>query len=222
MRVRYLGHSCIEIIGKHHILIDPDFTREPEPDVEFILVSHAHMDHIARIAEVPKGKVVASPDTCRIAANLGVSEERLYPVEPGIKVGNIRVLPGFSQVNSLVYTFFYLIFRRRFPDSGGTPLSFLIEDEAALLHIGDAYKVNLDVAPDILCLPWRTTPFGANRYKRTIIEMAKDLRVPYIIPIHYDLPYGKADPGELRNQLPAEILDETNWYSFQRKRLMVE
>jgi len=42
MKIRYLGHSCVEIIGKHHILIDPDFTRDPLPDVEFICVSHAH------------------------------------------------------------------------------------------------------------------------------------------------------------------------------------
>ena len=113
MKVRYLGHSCIEIIGRNHILIDPDFTREPDPGVKFILVTHAHKDHIARVAEVPTGKIVASPATCRIAANLGVPENRLYPVRPGIKIGNIMVLPGFSQVNNPVYTFFYLLFRRK-------------------------------------------------------------------------------------------------------------
>ena len=72
MKVRFLGHSCIEIMGQHHILIDPDFTREPEKCVEYILVSHSHRDHIARIAEIPSGKVVASEDVCEIAFNLGV------------------------------------------------------------------------------------------------------------------------------------------------------
>ena len=67
MRIRYLGRSCIEIIGRHLILIDPDLTREPEPGVEFILVSHAHMDHIARIAEVPIGKIMASQNVCEFA-----------------------------------------------------------------------------------------------------------------------------------------------------------
>ena len=46
MKVRYLGHSCVEIIGRHHILIDPDFTREPELGVEFICITHAHDDHL--------------------------------------------------------------------------------------------------------------------------------------------------------------------------------
>ena len=50
MRIRYLGHSCIEIIGRHHILIDPDCTRDPEPEVEYVLISHAHEDHIRRVA----------------------------------------------------------------------------------------------------------------------------------------------------------------------------
>ena len=34
MKIRFLGHSCIEIMGLHHILIDPDFIREPEKGVE--------------------------------------------------------------------------------------------------------------------------------------------------------------------------------------------
>ena len=62
MKVRFLEHSSIEIIGRHHILIDPHFTREPEPDVEFTLVTHAHLDHIAKVAEAPTGKKIASQD----------------------------------------------------------------------------------------------------------------------------------------------------------------
>ena len=52
MKARYLGHSCVEIIGTHHVLIDPDFTRNPEPGVEYICISHAHKDYIGRVAEV--------------------------------------------------------------------------------------------------------------------------------------------------------------------------
>jgi L-ascorbate metabolism protein UlaG (beta-lactamase superfamily) len=221
MKIRYLGHSCVEIVGRNHILIDPDFTRDPEPDVKFILITHAHKDHIAKVAEVPTGKIVASPDTCRIAANLGVSENRLCPVRPGIKIGNIMVLPGFSQVNNPVYTFFYLLFRRRMPDPGGTPLSFLVKDEATLLHIGDAHQVNLDISPDILCLPWRKTPFGPKRYKRTVVEMAKKLSPRHILPIHYDLPGTEADPRELEQWITGiNVLESDDWFTFQRSKLV--
>jgi len=38
-----------------------------------------------------------------------------------------------------------------FLDPGGTPLLFLVEDEATLLHAGDALNVKLKINPDIFC-----------------------------------------------------------------------
>ena len=217
MKVRYLGHSCIEIIGNHHILIDPDFTRDPEPDVDYILVSHAHMDHIARIAEVPTGFVVASPDVCEIAVELGVSRDRLIPVKPGDQIGNIQILPGFSRVNDPVYTFLYMLFRMRLPEPGGTPLSFLIKDEASLLHIGDAHNAKIQVKPDILCLPWRKVPFGSKKYKKMVIRMANQFKAKYVIPIHHDLLGTEANPEELNGHLQAKVLNGHHWHHFPQK-----
>lgn len=219
MKVRFLGHSCIEIKGQHHILVDPDFTHNPDPGVEYILVSHAHMDHIARIAEIPTGFVVASPDVCEIAAKLGLPEERLKPVKVGDRVGNIQILPGYSRVNDPIYTFFYVLFRMRLPDPGGTPLSFLIEDEANLLHIGDAHEAPLSISPDILCLPWRKVPFGPKKYKKTVVRMANQFEAKYVIPIHHDLPGTEADPAELNGHLNAEVLNGTAWHHFSQKNL---
>ena len=214
MKIRYLGHSCIEIIGKQHILIDPDFLRQPEEGVEYILVSHAHRDHIARIAEIQTGKVIASEDVCEIASNLGISSERLFPVSIGNRVANIQILPGFSMVSGSVYSLFYFLFRRRLPDYGGTPLSFFIEDKVTILHIGDAYKFELDITPDILCVPWRTTPFGPQKYKEQIITMVRKLSPKYIIPIHYDITGMEADPAELTKFIDIKILDGEDWYYF--------
>jgi len=214
MKVRYLGHSCIEIMGQHHILIDPDFTREPEKGVEYILVSHAHKDHIARIAEIPTGIVVASEDVCDIASDLGVSRDRLFPVSVGDQIENIHILPGFSMVSGPVYSLFYFLFRWRLPDPGGTPLSFFIEDETTILHIGDAHKVELDTTPDILCVPWRTTPFGPQKYKNQIVTMVRKLSPKYIIPIHYDITGMEADPADLIGMVTTKILDGEDWHYF--------
>ena len=98
MKVRYLGHSCVEIIGRHHILIDPDFTQDPGSDIEYILVSHVHMDHIARIAEITESIVVASADVCEIAIKLRISRDRVLPVIPG---ENVELLHQFSINNNL-------------------------------------------------------------------------------------------------------------------------
>ena len=218
MKVRFLGHSCIEIIGKHHILIDPDFIREPEKGVEYILVSHAHRDHIGRIAEISTGKVVASEDVCETAFDLGVSRDRLLPVSVGDQIENIRVLPGFSMVGGFVYSLFYFLFRWRLPDPGGTPLSFLIEDESTILHIGDEHKVELDITPDILCVPWRTTPFGPKKYKKQIAAMVRKLSPKCIIPIHFDIEGTEADIDELKEITTCKMLDGNGWYSVDEKK----
>ncbi len=100
MKIRYLGHSCVEITGRHHILIDPDFTRDPEPNVEYICITHAHKDHIGRVADIPNAIILASADVCEIAASLGVSRERLHPVVPGEQVANVQILAGYSMLTN--------------------------------------------------------------------------------------------------------------------------
>ena len=172
------------------------------------------MDHIARIAEIPTGKVLASADVCEIAVKLGMAKDRVLPVRAGEKIDNIQILPGFSMVNTPAYYFFYTLFRWRIPDPGGTPLSFLVEDEMSLLHGGDAHKAKLKLSPDILCLPWRTTPFGSERYKRTIITMVEQLSPKYVIPIHFDIPGFEAEPEELNRRIQAEVLTGNEWHYF--------
>ena len=113
LRIRYLGHSCVEIVGKAHIVIDPDFARPPEPDIEYICATHAHLDHLGRVAELGSGQVLASASVCRIAEQMGVPRSRLHPVKPGDTVGNIRVLPGYSIVGGLKYMAMKLLFKRK-------------------------------------------------------------------------------------------------------------
>lgn len=220
MKVRYLGHSCVEVDGRRHILIDPDFVRDPDPDVDYICITHAHRDHIGRVAEAPGARVLAAADVCDVAASLGVPRTRLQPVAAGDQVANIKVLPGFSRANDPVYTFFSLLFRRRLPDPSGTPLSFLIEDEATLLHVGDAHEVELAVRPQILCLPWRRTPIRNAQYQARLLLMVRQLAPDYVLPVHYDLPPNDADPEGLQAHLTAQVLSAPRWYYFRNGVLL--
>jgi len=219
LKIRFLGHSCVEIIGRHHIVIDPDFTRNPDPGVEYICITHAHKDHMGRVAEMLEGIVLAAADVCEIAAGLGVPRERLRAITPGEQVANIQVLPGYSRVNDPIYFFFSLLFRARLPDPGGTPLSFLVQDEADLLHVGDAHEAPLTVSPDILCLPWRTMPLGSKQYQNDLIQMGSRFAAPYILPIHYDLPGSEADPHKIIRRIHATVLEGKAWYGFHEKRM---
>jgi L-ascorbate metabolism protein UlaG (beta-lactamase superfamily) len=218
MKVRFLGHSCVEIMGQHHILIDPDFSDAPQPGVEYICITHAHMGHIGRVAEVTTGTVLAAADVCDVAARLGVPRDRLKPVQSGEKIANIRVFPGYSQTNGLLYSILSILFKRHWPEPSGTPLSFLVEDEAALLHIGVAHEMPLDIKPDILCLPYRKVPFRQDLYKETLQKMANRLSPGYVLPVHFDLNHSKADPMEIKPGLKARVLDPRDWHVFRNKQ----
>ncbi|MEM3593536.1 MAG: hypothetical protein QXS27_02295, partial [Candidatus Jordarchaeaceae archaeon] len=57
MRVRWLGNSCVEILGKRHFIIDPNFLVEPQVGVELVFVTHEHPDHF----DIQKFKMLNAP-----------------------------------------------------------------------------------------------------------------------------------------------------------------
>ena len=210
MQIRWLGHSCIEIKGLHHILIDPDYYRKPDRNVDFALITHGHEDHLGQVARLPSGVVLASRAVCETARTEGVPPERLFVVEPGDRVENIQVLPGYSPTGWLVDRWARLLQRRhRLP--GGTPPSFLIKDDLTLLHIGDGHRAPEGVQPDILCLPWRRVPLGDRRYRERLIALANRLAPRYVIPIHHDIPPWEADPTELEGEVEGQVILPTEW-----------
>lgn len=216
MKVRFLGHSCVEIIGQNHIVIDPDFIRTPMPDIDYVLITHGHLDHLRRVTELCTGQILASPDVCEIVHSLGVAQNRLRSLSIGDRIDNIFVFEGFSNVGGVGYDLIYRLFYGHMPEPGGTPLSFFVEGKPSLLHVGDAHDARLPIEPDLLCLPWRTTPFGLNRRnKHRILRMARDMHPRYIMPVHHDLPGTEADPAELRKHFDSvTILDTDDWYDL--------
>ena len=153
MKIRWLGHSCIEVIGKSHILVDPDYLSEPMPDVDYICITHRYRDHFDKAAKLKTGKIIASKDVCEIAVKEGVKAERLLEVIPGDSIENIRVLKGYSP-NGFLVELMGKIIGARGDLPGGTPLTFIIEDELSILHLGDGLKVDGNPSVDVCCLPY--------------------------------------------------------------------
>jgi L-ascorbate metabolism protein UlaG (beta-lactamase superfamily) len=214
MRVRWLGHSCIEVEGRTNVLIDPDFVREPAPGFKYICITHGHDDHLGRVGELSIGVVLASKDVCEMAMRQGVPSRRLVAVEPGYEIGTVRVLPGYSAVGRFSELCARLFGRRRrLP--GGTPLSFLVEDDLSLLHIGDAYRYPVPPMADILCLPWRRVPFANALFQQRLIGLAHSIAPRYVIPIHHDIPPWRADPELLRGRVSGEVVVPLDWMEFK-------
>ena len=198
MKIRWLGHSCIEIIGKKHILVDPDYLVEPMPDIDYICITHGHRDHFGKVAKFETGKIIASSDVCEIARKEGVKEERLIEAKPGDKIENIRVLKGYSP------TGFFVELIGKLMDAGsdlpgGTPLAFIIEDDLSILHLGDGLKVDGNPSVDVLCLPYMRF------MTRKAVKLANDINPKYIIPIHFDTP-SSVDPEKIRELVNTKVI----------------
>ncbi|ODS38471.1 MAG: hypothetical protein A7316_07900 [Candidatus Altiarchaeales archaeon WOR_SM1_86-2] len=198
MKIRWLGHSCIEIVGNKHILIDPDYLADPMPDLDCICITHGHRDHIGRVAELEAGKVIASPDVCEIARSEGVKDERIIEAKPGDKIESIGVLKGYSP------TGFFPEFVGKLIGAGsdlpgGTPLAFIIEDELSILHLGDGLKVDAKPRVDVLCLPYMKF------MTKNAIKLANDIDPEYIVPIHFDTPWS-IDLEKIRESVNSEVI----------------
>lgn len=127
---RWLGVAGIELrAGDHTLAVDPFLTRPPfvkllfsrlEPDevlaaeklplCDFILVTHAHYDHLMDVPAVVKNTgaiVLGSPSACQILEVCGVPTDNLRKIRVGDRIGlgnfHVKVLsirhirvPGFG------------------------------------------------------------------------------------------------------------------------------
>lgn len=115
LEIRWLGVAGIELRANEQILvIDPFVTRPPlrrmwwgrvrsdsvlatttVPQGDFVLVTHAHWDHVMDVpAVIEQTRAIAygSPNTCQLLAILGVPVEHLHE----IKVGDQLTLGTFQ------------------------------------------------------------------------------------------------------------------------------
>jgi L-ascorbate metabolism protein UlaG (beta-lactamase superfamily) len=121
VRFRWLGVAGIELrVSDQVLLIDPFLTRPPSrrmwfgrirsegalvaakiPQCDFVLVTHAHWDHLMDVPEViqqTNAMAFGSPNACRLLALLGVPEERIHEIKVGDRLPlgafQVEVLPA--------------------------------------------------------------------------------------------------------------------------------
>jgi L-ascorbate metabolism protein UlaG (beta-lactamase superfamily) len=127
MRFRWLGNACIEIVGKRHLLVDPNFVLPPEPTVDLILITHEHDDHFsgeARELEAPMWAPQSAVEAFDLAATV---------VKPGYTQGGVEVVPSFCYGSE-------------------ESVGYLVHDEVALLHLGDSFR-SPEVETEIIFVP---------------------------------------------------------------------
>ncbi|WP_414050365.1 metal-dependent hydrolase [Macrococcus animalis] len=220
MDVFFHGQSCIsfESNGKK-VLVDPFITGNKLSDldastvqVDFILLTHGHGDHIGDTVEIAKrtnATVVATPE---IVSYLGGQDiDNAHPMNIGGKwqfdFGTVKYVHAFHS-NSL------------YDDEGniiyfGMPCGLIIEIEGkTIYHAGDTglfsdMKLIAERHPVDLCF----VPIGDN-FTMGIDDAAYAINTfikpKLTVPIHYNtFPYIEVDPNEFKAQVqsPVEILE---------------
>jgi len=192
MNVSYFGHSCfgIEVKGKH-LLFDPfispnELAKEVDISsiqVDYIMISHGHEDHVADAAAIAKDKGAKIVSNFEIVTWFGAQGiENTHPMNHGGKwefdFGQVRYV---NAVHSSML-----------PDGtyGGNPGGFIVSsDESRFYYAGDtALTMDMQLIPRWGKLDFALLPIGDN-FTMGIddaVEAAKMIECDKIVGMHYD------------------------------------
>lgn len=192
MKITFYGHSCFAVqIGNHRLLFDPFITHNPmakgidvkEMKADFILVSHAHSDHIGDTFEI------AQRNNSKLISNYEVNEwfeEKGLNGGEGLNHGG-KILTDFGSVR-----YVSAIHSSRFPDGkyGGNPGGFVIESaEGNFYFAGDtALTMDMKLIPMYCKLNFAMLPIGGyfTMDFNDAILASDFIECNKIIGMHYD------------------------------------
>ena len=212
LKITWLGHATFifEVPGGGRILIDPWVMNNPScpdelkdvGDIDAMLITHAHFDHIADAVEIAKAKspqVVAIAETGGWLGSKGVENVIDMNIGGTVEVAGCKVHMtnavhscGITDGDQTLY--------------GGSAAGFVVELETgySVYHAGDT-AVFSDMAliakllePDLALLPI------GDHYTmgpRSAAEAIRLLKVKTVIPMHFGtFPILRGTPDELRKE----------------------
>jgi L-ascorbate metabolism protein UlaG (beta-lactamase superfamily) len=181
MKITYYGHSCfgVEIKGKH-LLFDPFITPNPlatkvkvgEIKADYILLSHAHQDHVADAYDMAKrtgAMLISNFEICMYFAKKGINT--FHPMN----TGGVFTTPVFmvKSVNA--------IHSSSFDDgaNGGSPGGFVISSEEGNFYYAGDTALTSDM---------KLLPVGDNFTMgyRDAIKASDFIKCNNIIGMHYN------------------------------------
>ena len=203
MKITYLGHATLSIETKDKtLLIDPFISGNElaenidvsQLQADYILVTHAHQDHILDVEAIAKrtgAKVISNYEIVTYFGNKGIEG---HPMNHG---GKWKFNFGTVHYTNAVHS-------SSFPDGtyGGQPGGFVIETSHHRLYIaGDtALTYDMKLIPDVIGeLDLVVLPIGDNFTMGVVeaIKASKFLSCNKVLGYHYDtFGYIKIDQNE--------------------------
>lgn len=202
MKVTFLGHACflLEDSG-HSIITDPFLTGNPQAAARpnevkpgYILVSHAHQDHLGDAVEIAKASGSLIISTAEVARMCSKDDVKTHAMHIGGKhqfdFGYVRITPAFHGAGvpgGHACGFIFRLGGKTTYFAGDTGvfgdmelLGRLEQIDLALLPIGDNYTMGIDDAVIAVSL----------------------LKPKVVVPMHYSTwPLIKADPLEFKKKV---------------------
>ncbi|MET0760525.1 MAG: metal-dependent hydrolase, partial [Flavobacterium sp.] len=165
MKITFYGHASlgIEVSGKH-ILVDPFISGNPKAahidinqvKADFILITHAHQDHILDVEAIAKRTHAVIVSNAEIASHYSAKGFNCHPMNHG---GSWNFTFGTVKYVNAIHS-------SSFPDGsyGGNPGGFVIEGEHKNIYIaGDtALTMDMKLIPMRTKLDLAILPIGSN------------------------------------------------------------
>ncbi len=165
MKITFYGHACFGIeLNNTHILIDPFITGNPAAShidinqikADYILVTHAHQDHILDVEAIAKNTGATIVSNYEIYMHYTAKDLKAHPVNHG----------GTFKTDSFSAKYVNAVHTSSFPDGsyGGQPGGFVITaGEKSLYVAGDtAVTMDMKLIPMTTQLTASILPIGDN------------------------------------------------------------
>lgn len=183
---KFYGHSCFSLdTGKGIILVDPFFNDNPltntvpsDIDCQYILVSHAHFDHLGDadlIAKKNNATIVAIPEVLNLCKTATEKQPMNIGGSYSLPFGSVRMTPAIHSCGV----------------AGGIACGFVINinDGPTIYYSGDtALFSDMQIIGEKERIDYAILPIGDNftMGKEDAARAAHFLKARNVIPVHYN------------------------------------
>ena len=191
MKITYLGHAALSIeVGETHIIVDPFISpNELAKDIDinalkadFILITHAHQDHIIDVDAIVKNTGAKIISNYEIVTHYAAKGFEGHPMNHG----------GSWQFDFGKLSYVNAVHTSSFPDGsyGGQPGGFILESDEGNLYIaGDtALTMDMKLIPMQCQIDFAVLPIGDNFTMGVegAIYASDFIECNHIMGYHYD------------------------------------